>query len=245
MFVARDESGNSIYATSETVKDVKYFCPVCGGEVRLRAGKLNVPHFAHVELQGCLDDFSSDMSEWHRSWQMLFPQRNREVVITHEGESHRADVLCYGTVIEFQHSPISESEFWKRNEFYTAAGYRVVWIFDVIDLYDSLFSDARMKCIAEYHNRFGDGGKYKWNHPWRFLGGFMPQDEKEIDVFFQIVPAGNNPKDEEADCCMERVTWVNPDYKTLWGYFHTSYEVTNYSELLNWLKRRWERNKRV
>ena len=130
MFVALDEFGNRIYATETTSKGIKYFCPICKGEVRLRVGSLNTPHFAHISRLDCADDFISDMSEWHREWQMLFPERNREVVITYENEIHRADVLCYGTVIEFQHSPISEDEFWRRNDFYTSAGYKVVWIFE-------------------------------------------------------------------------------------------------------------------
>ena len=71
----------------------------------------------------------------------------------------------------------------------------------------------------------------------------MPQDENTISVFFQIVPIGENPKSEDATCCMEKVAWVNPDYKTLWGRFRTSYEVTNYYELLKWLKHRWLKSK--
>ena len=238
MYIAEDRNGNRIYATKLTSKEEQYFCPVCKSEVRLKVGSVNEPHFAHVSLEQCLDDFSNDMSEWHREWQMLFPERNREVVIEHNGEIHRADVLCYGTVIEFQHSPISEIEFWRRNEFYTAAGYKVVWIFDLIDLYSGYDSSERLSCAGEWSNNWGNGGQYRWKHPWRFLGGFLPQEEKNVDVFFQIAPLGDEPKREDADCSMEKVTWVNPDYKTTWGYFHTSYGVVNYHELLKWLETR-------
>ena len=110
MFIAINEDGKRVYASKDLPRDIRYFCPVCKGEVRLRAGSLNATHFAHIELQDCADDFTHDMSEWHKAWQMLFPLGNREVVITHENETHRADVLCYGTVIEFQHS-ILESTF--------------------------------------------------------------------------------------------------------------------------------------
>lgn len=235
MFVAENEFGKRIYATEFISKEECYFCPVCKGIVKLRAGSVNMPHFAHISLEQCQDDFASDMSEWHREWQMLFPEKNREVIITHNGETHRADILCYGTVIEFQHSPISETEFWRRNEFYTEAGYRVVWIFDVIDIYSGFGTDERLSCIGDWDNAWGNGAKYKWKYPWRFLGGFIPQDEKKIDIFIQIVPVGDDPKGEDADCCLERVTWVNPYCKTIWSYFHTSYEVMNYSELLDWL----------
>ena len=186
MFVAQNELGQKVYATETLPKDDKYYCPLCKKEVRLRAGSINVPHFAHINSQDC-DDFSSDMSEWHREWQSLFPKGNREYIIEHHDEKHRADVCCYSTVIEFQHSPISEEEFWRRNEFYTAAGYKVVWIFDMIDLYDGYDSSGRLYHVDEWSNKYGNGGKYQWKYPFRFLGGFMPQDEKNIAIFFQIV----------------------------------------------------------
>lgn len=234
MFVAMDEIRQRIFADKSLPKDGQYFCPICGESVRLRVGENNAPHFAHIT--SCTDDFTHDMSDWHRQWQELFPLKNREYVVKHNDEAHRADVLCYGTVIEFQHSPISEGEFRRRNRFYTSAGYKVVWIFDLIDVVAS----DRMWCEEDYENQWDNGGKFRWNHPWRFLNGFFPQRENDIDVFFQIVPFGKDPKDKEEVCYMERVVWVNPNYKTLWGWFHTSVKVTNYAELLEWLKGRWE-----
>ena len=238
MFVAIDEARQRIFADKSLSREEKYFCPVCRGDVRLRAGDNNAPHFAHITP--CTDDYSHDMSEWHKQWQELFPLKNREYVIEHNGETHRADVLCYGTVIEFQHSPISESEFQRRNLFYTSAGYKVVWIFDLIGVVD----EGRMWCEDEWQNHWDNGSKFRWNYPWRTLGGFVPQREKNIDIFFQIVPFGKDPKDKEEVCYMERVIWVNPTYKTFWGRFNTTLQVTNYAELLEWLRNRWEKEKR-
>ena len=59
------------------------------------------------------------------------------------------------------------------------------------------------------------------------------------DVFFHLGVFGDNPKSAEADAYMEKVVWVDPHYKTLWGRFRTSVKVGNYSELLGWLKARW------
>ena len=237
MFIAEDEKGKRIVAEKGLPRDVAYFCPVCHSQVRLRAGDNNAAHFAH--MGACLDDFTHDMSEWHREWQNLFPLNNREKVITYENETHRADVQCYGTVIEFQHSPISESEFNRRNRFYTAAGYKVVWIFDLTELYSGYDTDGRLYYSGEWTSRWGQGGKFTWKHPWRFLGGFLPQEEIDIDVFFHITPFKNNPKSDEADAYMERVVWIDPNYKTLWGQFRTSSQVGNYHDLLAWLKERW------
>lgn len=77
------------------------------------------------------------MSEWHKQWQAVFPIRNREVSLPFEKPCHRADILAYGYVIEFQHSPLSMREFHERNEFYTSIGKKVIWVFDVHDKYEN------------------------------------------------------------------------------------------------------------
>lgn len=238
VFVALNEVKERVFAQKGLPTDVPYYCPVCGGSVRLRAGASNAPHFAHITA--CTDDYIYDMSDWHREWQGLFPEANQEVVITHNGEVHRADVLCYGTVIEFQHSPISETEFQRRNQFYTEAGYKLVWVFDLMEVAEN----KRLWCEDEWRNHWDNGGKYIWNYPWRFLNGFLPQNEKSIDLFFQIVPFGKNPKDADEVCYMEKVIWVSENYKTMWGKFHTSYKTTNYAELLDWLCQRQQKASR-
>lgn len=96
-------------------KGQAYYCPVCGNQVIPRQGEVNSWHFAHVT--SCVDDWKYDMSEWHRNWQNRFPESTREVVIEYKGESHRADILTGGYVIEFQHSPITSTEFERRNFF--------------------------------------------------------------------------------------------------------------------------------
>ena len=114
-------------------KGQEYYCPVCGNQVIPRQGEVNSWHFAHVT--SCVDDWKYDMSEWHRNWQNRFPESTREVVIEYKGESHRADILTGGYVIEFQHSPITSTEFERRNLFYTKAGYKVIWVFDETEAY--------------------------------------------------------------------------------------------------------------
>ena len=104
---------------------------MCNGELRVKEGSVNIKHFSHISRSDC-DDFTIDMSEWHRRWQEQFPIGNREVVIEYNGEKHRADVLAYGHVIEFQHSSIPLDEFHRRNDFYTAAGKKVIWILKLI-----------------------------------------------------------------------------------------------------------------
>ncbi len=117
-------------------KDEEYFCPCCGNKLLLKTGDLNVWHFAHRSGE-CVDNWHYDMSEWHQKMQKKFEPKYREVVIKNNGIIHRADILKDGIVIEFQHSPISSEEFTDRNVFYTSAGYRVVWVFDVTRYFDN------------------------------------------------------------------------------------------------------------
>lgn len=147
MFKALDESGLEVRI--DDVQDVlKYYCPVCHGQLVVKAKKSETvtTHFAHKSLKDC-DAFTHDMSDWHKKWQNRFPLRNQEVALPFDNPCHRADVLAYGYVIEFQHSPLSAKEFDERNRFYTSLGKKVVWIFDVSDK----FKEGRINRIQYKH----------------------------------------------------------------------------------------------
>ncbi len=134
MFIALDSAKNKV-PIERAQSGVSYFCPVCNAPVDIRAKKSTLvqAHYAHKRSCPCLDNWKHDMSEWHLNWQKLFPEELREVVVLHNGEKHRADVLIGKTVIEFQHSSISGEEIAERNNFYLACGYKVVWVFDATD----------------------------------------------------------------------------------------------------------------
>lgn len=142
MFIALNESGERV-EIRDAVKNNKYFCPVCGEPLIIRAAdSLAVKmHFAHKRGTQC-DDWKHDMSEWHYNWQQCFPKACREVVVENNGEKHRADILIRNTVIEFQHSPITGEEIAKRNNFYTSCGYIVFWVFDATDKIKNINKDG-------------------------------------------------------------------------------------------------------
>ena len=134
MFVAIDTEGKRVYADS-VEKDTKCFCPVCNEELRLRKGGKNRPHFAHKQDTECQYGKDQDYkSEWHIRMQEYFPREACEVRFTDDetGEVHIADVFLEDskTVLEFQHSPISEDEFMSRTFFHLKNKRRIVWIFD-------------------------------------------------------------------------------------------------------------------
>lgn len=118
MFTALTENNKRI-SIDEAIPGESYLCPVCSSPVVVKAASsVNIrTHFAHKKNTPCLDNWKHDMSDWHFDWQSKFPLHNREVIVEKDGIIHRADILINGTVIEFQHSPISSGEFEDRNSF--------------------------------------------------------------------------------------------------------------------------------
>ena len=204
MQIAIDENNLRI-TVSNAKKEKNYKCPVCRGEVILRQGSINIWHFAHKASE-CVDSWHYEMSDWHLSMQERFPEEQREVVISHNGQMHRADILKDDMVIEFQHSPISIDELQERNMFYNAAGYKVAWIFDFTEQY-------KVGAIADYP-RDDDALMYKWSNPKRYLNCLpMPREaNKDIIIYFYWIDV----YDEE---CINKVIWSTrndadePDFK--------------------------------
>lgn len=201
MFVALDENGNRVYAEFAT-RDQKYYCPTCGGEVILRSGEINVDHFAHTSQ--CQDKWNYDMSPWHRKMQSHFPEDWREVVVKHNGEIHRADILDASTktVIEFQHSSISAQEYHERTEFFTNLGYRVAWVFD---LRDNCYEEQIESLNDEYTS-------FAWKNPMRIFNSWdRPSDHnKKFSLWFDL---GSHCVDDNS-FAINKVIWTpNDDYE--------------------------------
>lgn len=167
-------------------------------------------------------------------------EMNRELYIEQsDGEmieiQHRADVLINGYVIEFQHSPISALEFNRRNAFYTFAGYKVIWIFDMIN-------NTNIEFYEEWQKYKDNGAKYKWKHSSKFLNDFIPQHKKNILVFFQFSDSedvGANDDTDEEKCYMEKIIWAIEDKGTAnYSRFFTSYYPANKTELMEFINKK-------
>ena len=159
MFVALNKDKKRVHISNVLDKET-YYCPICGDELRTRQGTTNAHHFAHKNNSNCAekDGWHYDMSDWHYDWQKQFPVDNQEIVFAKNNKIHRADVFINNTVIEFQHSPITEAEFNDRNNFYKSFGYKVLWIFDAID--------KEVEYLKDTNN---DERLLSWKHPIRFL----------------------------------------------------------------------------
>lgn len=154
-------------------RKAKYYCPYCNAPLVQCRGDVKIHYFAHKKGCLCTDSWHYEpMTEWHSSFQARYPLENREISISNDLGHHRADVLINDTVVEFQHSPISVEEFQKRNDFYTACGYRVIWLFDAREAFLSKLT----KCDANY---------YEWKYPPKMLTGFNVYGN--IHVYFHLL----------------------------------------------------------
>ena len=102
-------------------------CSICNCVVVAKCGEFKINHWSHLTLTDC-DSWKEPITDWHLSWQNIFPKENIEVVIKGDNnEKHRADIkLNNGLVIEVQNSPISSSDIRKRERFYGVDN--MIWI---------------------------------------------------------------------------------------------------------------------
>lgn len=122
MLYAKSLSGEKILPINAD----RALCPICNTVVIPKRGSIRAHHWAHSSSAEC-DPWTEGETEWHLCWKSLFPKENVEITILKDGNYHRADVVgSDGTVIEFQHSPISPKDIQLRELFYK----NMVWVFD-------------------------------------------------------------------------------------------------------------------
>ena len=175
MIVAIDKDFNRIHIEDAVAKQECY-CPYCGERLFQKKGELRRHHFSHMPKSVCKDSWadSYDMSDWHYDWQNSVPKDNQEVLLALDEIKHRADVLIGRTVTEFQRSNMSSKAFSDRNNFYFNLGYKVIWVFDFQEQYNS----GRLRCDA-------DKKTFHWTKPrntfnlYEILTG-------QVELFFQL-----------------------------------------------------------
>ena len=81
MFIGLDvKTEKRVYIDEAVITKTECVCPLCKGELIIKNGPVNVAHFAHKAKVEC-DDWTSDMSQWHKDWQNLFSQNDQEVIV--------------------------------------------------------------------------------------------------------------------------------------------------------------------
>lgn len=151
MFYAVDSKGNDI-TPDDMSEFTPYICKRCKQIVIPKRGDIRAHHFAHKssdnnvvrECDRVQKEFDNGMSEWHREWQTLFPDGEKEKWFEMK---HRADVYLpkEDIVIEFQHSDLTPKMFIERSMFYTKRGIKIIWLFDLRDYYN----DGTLRIIGD------------------------------------------------------------------------------------------------
>ena len=198
MFYAINDNNERVSAlAAKDLPRVQYHCPICEQTVRLRAGTQRVSHYAHISNKEC-DSFAHEMTPWHLGWQSKFLEAEREVVLESDDERHRADVLHNGIAIEFQHSPISETEFWRRSVFYTNAARHLLWVFDERSRFE--------KGIIEQLEDVGSGKGYCWHGHRPTFRGYHPEFHRRVTLVLQF--GGTDDGDNISLCEVTHVDGV-------------------------------------
>ena len=195
MFIAKDSKNDNIKAENATAgKD--YYCPTCRERVFPRHcsndGRFFRTHFSHYPKAPCTDSWHSDydISDWHYNWQMEFPVENQEIPLNFGGIAHRADIIVDRTVVEFQHTKMSNRKFMERNRFYTELGYKIVWLFDLSEQYES-------GALKEHGNFFA------WDRPFNAFNHYSLVCGQN-ELFFQLW-------NSDTDDCIVKVDEISCD----------------------------------
>lgn len=116
----------------------QFTCPQCENPLRLKIGKVVIPHFAHIVMTNCFTSFSERESPKHLSGKQqladCFTRAGCEVVVEAylPNIAQRPDLLIRKNkktyAIEFQCSVMSLEEVIKRNQGYKKIGLPSIWL---------------------------------------------------------------------------------------------------------------------
>ena len=207
---------------NKTQSNQIYYCPFCGVPLITRKGEIRQHHFSHSANHPCSDSWERsgnyDMSPWHNEWQSLFPDDNQEILLSLGETKHRADVLIGRTVIEFQHSIMPVKSFDDRNNFYFNLGYKVVWLFDLSDIYSS-------GALKEYDR--SERLLFIWDNPKKAFNSY-DVNSGCIDLFFQL---SNDNRDKKIVRVLDVSEYGFEQFETT--RFMSKEEFLNYVGLVN------------
>ncbi|SFS31224.1 Competence protein CoiA-like family protein [Succinivibrio dextrinosolvens] len=204
---ARTKDGKRI----EPQKGVEAFCPACGSPLIAKLGERRAHHWAHKTL--CTDTWLSPETAWHVNWKNNFPKEWQEVRCVDEetGEIHIADVKTEsGIVLEFQHSPIKESEIQAREAFYKD-------MFWIVDLHNISYRKVLEK--NKIQGKKDDIGWRIFNHRELFPNVWLNRRaivcfdymgekfDKKYDVILCLIPSGY--EDKEYIVILDRNTFIS------------------------------------
>jgi len=118
---------------------MKFYCPQCQQPVQLKIGQYNIPHFAHIATNSCVQLFAEGESKLHLQGKVQLFEWLRKLGHTVKLEpylrklSQRPDMLLIKEhkqiAIEFQCSTISHEKWLLRTSGYEKNAIQPLWLF--------------------------------------------------------------------------------------------------------------------
>lgn len=163
MFMARDKSGRLYHLLKDDVPKGAYFCPTCQGPLCLRSGEKMRPHFAHLTLKDCYEDYQNESPEHLGLKALLFAHLSQEKSLEIEKPlpsiGQVADLIVNDKlVLEIQCSSLSTKRLLDRTKAYRSEGYHVEWL-----LGKKLWLKDRLSVLQRHFLQFSPRiGFYLW-----------------------------------------------------------------------------------
>ncbi|MDR3190478.1 MAG: hypothetical protein LBT80_04645 [Lactobacillaceae bacterium] len=186
MLVAKTQTGELIVANQAT-QPANFTCPVCASPVRLRHGKINLPHFAHVDLQVCAQVSEGESVEHMQGKLQLMAYYQAkgatvELEVYLPSIKQRADLLVtyHGRqfVVEYQCASVAVSQVAARTQGYLSLQLPVLWILGKTYQDKNITAPTKAK-FAQMHGQKLCVGLWStttktltWE-PWQTVDGFQ------------------------------------------------------------------------
>ncbi|MEI5995155.1 competence protein CoiA [Candidatus Enterococcus mansonii] len=163
----------------EQLKKEEFFCPACKEPVRIKNGKVNLPHFSHYNNSNCCISNEGETIE-HLTLKKALADWCEKESITCELEKYlpevnqRPDLLIGNLAIEIQCSPLSVQRLVERTHSYQRYGYIPIWICGKKLFSNHQYLGEVTKNLCNYSDNIGF---YLWAADW---------ETEEIIVYFHI-----------------------------------------------------------
>lgn len=127
-------------------KEKQLFCPNCKSTVIFKSGKVKRPHFAHYESECVITNYEPETASHLKGKQVLyewlkkkFPAADVEYEVYIPETNQIADIFVEHAeegmeglrwAFEFQHSPLTSTDWETRHELYKSQGIQDFWVLD-------------------------------------------------------------------------------------------------------------------
>ncbi|MGM0166022.1 competence protein CoiA [Enterococcus sp. AZ135] len=120
-------------SASEINDEQKYFCPDCDEQLIRKAGKIKIPHFAHMNNSECYGLSEGETHEHLQLKRLFFKwgnhfERNWKMEAPLTDLAQRPDLLHEHLAVEIQCSPIKGARLAERMQGYRQQNYQDWWL---------------------------------------------------------------------------------------------------------------------